>query len=297
MFTGLSDFLAPVVFDGDNYVRYNPLQVELGDPAVIFVFNIGKIFTRADSDFKFHSFSEYLGDSFSAILQQMDDLVILMDESHRYRAPASLKAINNLKPILGLEYTATPKESQKNVLYSFNLAQSIGKFIKTPTVVTRTNLTTSDAEEIDKLKILDGLALHEKKKARMEEYCQANRLPFVKPFVLISTRDTTHASAIKTMIEDDSFHNGLYKNKVIEIHSGTSGAESDINIERLLSVEQPSSTVEVVVHVNMLKEGWDVKNLCTIIPLRASISEILTEQTIGRGLRLPFGTLTGDPGT
>ena len=295
MFTGLSDFPAPVVFDGDNYVRYNPLQVELGDPAVIFVFNIGKIFTRADSDFKFHSFSEYLGDSFSAILQQMDDLVILMDESHRYRAPASLKAINNLKPVLGLEYTATPKESQKNVLYSFNLAQSIGKFIKTPTVVTRTNLTTSDAEEIDKLKILDGLALHEKKKARMEEYCQANRLPFVKQFVLISTRDTTHASAVKAMIEDDSFHNGLYKNKVIEIHSGTSGAESDINIERLLSVEQPSSTVEVVVHVNMLKEGWDVKNLCTIIPLRASISEILTEQTIGRGLRLPFGTLTGDP--
>jgi type III restriction enzyme len=295
MFTGLSDFPAPVVFDGDNYVRFSPQQVELGDPAIIFVFNIGKIFTRADTDFKFHSFSEYLGDSFAAILKQMDDLVILMDESHRYRAPASLKAINNLKPVLGLEYTATPKESQKNILYSFTLAQSMGKFIKTPTVVTRTNLTTADAEEIDKLKILDGLALHEKKKARMEEYCAANRLPLVKPFVLISTRDTTHASAIKAMIEADTFHDGRYKGKVIEIHSGTSSTESDINIERLLSVEQPSSTVEVVVHVNMLKEGWDVKNLCTIIPLRASISEILTEQTIGRGLRLPFGTLTGDP--
>jgi len=51
------------------------------------------------------------------------------------------------------------------------------------------------------------------------------------------------------------------KNKVIEIHSGLPGAESDINIERLLSVEQPSSTVEVVVIVNMLKKVGTLKTL------------------------------------
>jgi len=39
----------------------------------------------------------------------------------------------------------------------------------------------------------------------------------------------------------------------------------------------------------MLKEGWDVKNVYVIVSLRASVSEILTEQTLGRGLRLPFG--------
>ena len=70
--------------------------------------------------------------------------------------------------------------------------------------------------------------------------------------------------------------------------------ESVDNIKRLLSVESPRSSVEIVIHVNMLKEGWDVTNLYTIIPLRASISEILTEQTIGRGLRLPFGRVIGD---
>jgi type III restriction enzyme len=43
----------------------------------------------------------------------------------------------------------------------------------------------------------------------------------------------------------------------------------------------------VVIHVNKLKEGWDVRNLYTIVPLRASASDILTEQTLGRGLRLP----------
>lgn len=73
------------------------------------------------------------------------------------------------------------------------------------------------------------------------------------------------------------------------------GAEKDENIEKLLSLEDPDNSIEIVVHVNMLKEGWDVNNLYTIIPLRASASETLTEQTIGRGLRLPYGQRTGVP--
>ena len=43
-----------------------------------------------------------------------------------------------------------------------------------------------------------------------------------------------------------------------------------------------------------LKEGWDVNNLFTIIPLNAAKSDILAMQTIGRGLRLPFGQATGN---
>jgi type III restriction enzyme len=196
MFIGLSDFPVPDVFDGDNYLRFRP-EAGLFDEnqCRVFIFNISKIFTaRTDTEFKFHRFNEYLGNSFSAILQEMDDLVVLMDESHRYRGEASLNAINHLKPVVGLEFTATPKYKH-NVIYSFNLAQSIGRYIKTPTVVTRTNLTTSDAEEIERLKLLDGMARHELKKGRLIEYCQANDLPLVKPFVLISTRDTNHAPA------------------------------------------------------------------------------------------------------
>ncbi len=293
MFVGLEGFPQPAVFDGDNYLRFSPGQRSLYGEANIFVFNISKIFKRGDVDFKFHQFQEELGESFSAMLREMDDLVILMDESHRYRAPASINAINHLRPVLGLEYSATPK-NKDCVVYSFTLAQAMGRFIKTPTVVTRTNLTTSDEQEIVKLKLLDGMALHEAKKARLAEYCFATGLPTVKPFVLVSTKDTDHAKAVREQIESVSFYDGRYRDKVIEIHSNQTGAESDENIQRLLSVENPSNTVEVVVHVNMLKEGWDVKNLYTIIPLRASISEILTEQTIGRGLRLPFGDVTGD---
>jgi type III restriction enzyme len=43
----------------------------------------------------------------------------------------------------------------------------------------------------------------------------------------------------------------------------------------------------------MLKDGWDVTNLYSIIPLRVAASLTLREQTIGRGLRLPYGKITG----
>ncbi len=65
-------------------------------------------------------------------------------------------------------------------------------------------------------------------------------------------------------------------------------------IERLLKVEATSEPTEIVIHVNMLKEGWDVTNLYTIVPLRAANARILIEQSIGRGLRLPYGKRTGN---
>jgi type III restriction enzyme len=81
---------------------------------------------------------------------------------------------------------------------------------------------------------------------------------------------------------------------VITVHSNQRGEERDETVERLLSVERPSDTpTEIVIHVNMLKEGWDVTNLYTIVPLRTASSRTLVEQSIGRGLRLPYGKRTG----
>ena len=64
-------------------------------------------------------------------------------------------------------------------------------------------------------------------------------------------------------------------------------------ITRLLKVEHTEEPTEIVIHVNMLKEGWDVTNLYTIVPLRAANARVLIEQSIGRGLRLPYGVRTG----
>ncbi|MFN7013422.1 MAG: hypothetical protein ACK4ON_04025, partial [Bacteroidia bacterium] len=68
------------------------------------------------------------------------------------------------------------------------------------------------------------------------------------------------------------------------------------DIERqFVTLENTDNEIEIVIHVNMLKEGWDVTNLYTIVPLRAANASILVEQTIGRGLRLPYnGSRTGD---
>ena len=77
------------------------------------------------------------------------------------------------------------------------------------------------------------------------------------------------------------------------MHSNQQGSERDDTVQKLLSVESPDEPTEIVVHVNMLKEGWDVHNVYVIASMRSSVSEILTEQTLGRGMRLPFGTYTG----
>lgn len=116
----------------------------------------------------------------------------------------------------------------------------------------------------------------------------------MKPFMLVVCSDTNHAAWVESYIQSDEFKAGKYKNKVITVHSKKSGAESDFNTRLLLGVEQANNPVEIVIHVNMLKEGWDVNNLYTIVPLRTAASKILREQMVGRGLRLPYGKRTGD---
>ena len=81
---------------------------------------------------------------------------------------------------------------------------------------------------------------------------------------------------------------------MLEVHSGTKGDEKDDIVAKLLTVEDAANPIEIVVHVNMLKEGWDVRNLYTIVPLRKADSKTLIEQSVGRGLRLPYGVRTGE---
>lgn len=301
IFKGLeAEMGRPKVYDGENYIRYparfvqGEIEIEKTSEIQLFIFNIGKIFnSKTDTTFKFHKYQETLGSSFADVLAKFDDLVICMDEAHRYYAPASMKAISYLKPILGLEFTATPK-SHSNVIYSYDLAKGAGKYLKIPVVMGRTNTGGYSAEDIEEMKIRDGLTLHENRKKVVYQYCLDNNLDYVKPIVLIACKDTEHAKKIRAMIDSDSFNNGRYRGKVIEIHSNMKGEETEENIRKLLSIESAQNPVEIVLHVYKLKEGWDVNNLFTIIPLNAAKSDILALQTIGRGLRLPFGVITGN---
>lgn len=303
IFKGLeAEMGCPKVYDGENYTTYPTLYDQMSltlmktSEIQLFIFNISKIFnSRTDTQFSFHKFKENLGMSFADVLSGFDDLVICMDEAHRYYAPASMQAINYLKPILGLEFTATPK-STSNIIYSYDLARgAVEGYLKTPVVMGRSNMAGYSDKDIEEMKILDGLTLHEHRKTVLREYCNEHKdVNYVKPIVLIACKDTNHAKHIRELIDNDKFQNGKYRGKVIEIHSNMKGEETEENVRLLLSIERSDNPIEVVLHVYKLKEGWDVNNLFTIIPLNAAKSDILAMQTIGRGLRLPFGRATGN---
>lgn len=303
VFKGISEFAIspPVLTTGETYER----QIASGGslfPTTINIFNIAKISSevRGGRSPRIRSFREEIGESYFDYLASLPDLVLLMDESHRYRATAGMRAINELKPLLGLELTATPfVESPRgpiafrNVIYDYPLARAMEDgFVKEPAVVTRKdfNPVGKSPEAIQKLKLEDGIRLHESVKVDLETYARENDDRIVKPFALVIARDTTHATELMKLIQSDEFFKGRYADKVIQVDSSVREEET---VEKLLTVEQNDNPVEIVIHVNMLKEGWDVTNLYTIIPLRAANARTLIEQSIGRGLRLPYGRRTG----
>lgn len=306
VFEGIGEFAIypPDVITGETYEASGQLLHDL-HKVKINIFNISKINSevRGGKSPRIKRLSEYIGQSYFDYLAGLPDLVLLMDESHRYRASAGVRAINELKPILGLELTATPfTESPKgpvpfrNVIVDYPLARAIADgFVKDPAVVTRKDFNPSGmtAEDIEVLKLEDGVRLHEQVKAELFTYAKNTGLPVVKPFVLVIAKDVTHAAKLADTINSDTFFGGQYAGKVIQVDSSKTGAEEEEMIAKLLTVEHADNPTEIVIHVNMLKEGWDVTNLYTIVPLRAANARTLIEQSIGRGLRLPYGRRTG----
>ena len=307
VFTGISEFAinSPIIITGENYETNARTILDPQIPCKINIFNISKINSevRGGKSPKIKRLSEYIGESYFDYLSQLKDLVILMDESHRYRASAGIRAINELKPLMGLELTATPSiETSKkpvyfqNVIYEYSLGKAITDgFVKDPAVVTRKDFNPASLSPaaIEQIKLEDGIYLHENIKAELKIYALQTGKPIVKPFMLVIARDTTHATQLLELIKSDEFAAGFYKDKVIQVDSSKTGSQEDEMVEKLLKVEHPDEPTEIVIHVNMLKEGWDVTNLYTIVPLRAANSQILIKQSIGRGLRLPYGKRTG----
>ncbi|MGC9975431.1 MAG: DEAD/DEAH box helicase family protein [Syntrophales bacterium] len=307
VFQGIGEFVhsRPRIITGDNYEEVR--QAELFKYEIhVNIFNIGKINaeTRGGKSPRIKRLTECLGISYFNYLTSLDDLVVLMDESHHYRADRGMEVINELNPVIGLELTATPQVERgggaikfKNVVYEYSLSKAIRDgFVKEPAVATRKDFdpTHYTPEDLDRIKLEDGIRLHEDTKVALDIYARDAKTSLVKPFVLVVSQNTEHARKLKEMIISQGFFDGYYADKVMEIHSNQTGGEKDENIERLVSLENPSNRIEIVIHVNMLKEGWDVTNLYTIIPLRTATSVTLREQTIGRGLRLPYGKRTGN---
>ncbi len=307
VFKGIHHFVfqPPEIITGENYdYRAAQVQSSLLSPVTINIFNIAKINSevRGGKEPRIKRIKEVLGDSYFNSLATLPDLVLLMDESHRYRASAGVRSINELNPLFGLELTATPfvETSRgpvpfKNVVMDYPLARAMADgFVKEPAVVTQRGFNAADhnPEDIERIKLEDGIRLHEITKVELITYARENGVATVKPFMLVIARDTTHAAQLLTTVQ--TLFEGRYQGKAIQVDSSKSGAEEEEMITRLLAVESVNEPTEIVIHVNMLKEGWDVTNLYTIVPLRAANARTLIEQSIGRGLRLPYGKRTGN---
>lgn len=309
VFPGIPDFAItpPQIITGDDYNQVGGLFDNPNDDRVrINIFNISKIDSDKDARGlpRVRRMAEYLGQSYFDYLSGLKDLVLIMDEAHRYRANAGMAAINELHPVLGIELTATAKSTGakgkpfRNIAYEYNLAHAIHDgFVKKPAVVGRSDFDKNlygQSDELENLKIKDGIKVHESIKAELQVYADNKKKKLVKPFMMIVAENIAHAEEIEAKIKSDDFENGRYKDKVIVVNSKQNGELKDEVLQRLLMIEDANEPTEIVIHVNMLGEGWDVNNLYTIVPLRAANSKILVEQSIGRGLRLPYGELTGE---
>ena len=105
------------------------------------------------------------------------------------------------------------------------------------------------------------------------------------PKMLIICEDTTVVPVVNQFLIQE----GLVQEDIMEIHSNRQGEigqdEWEQVKQRLFDIDK-HKTPKAIISVLMLREGFDVNNICVIVPLRSSSSYILLEQTIGRGLRL-----------
>ena len=124
------------------------------------------------------------------------------------------------------------------------------------------------------------------KKLRKLEADFAALDPQRHPKMLVVCEDTTVSPLVAQFLQDQE---GLSADEVMTIDSGKKAELGEKDWapvrERLFSVDR-HATPRVIVSVLMLREGFDVNNICVIVPLRSSQAQILLEQTIGRGLRL-----------
>src|ERR1035438_7837099 len=156
VFTGIAEFAtdAPEIITGDNYEAKAGTLFDQMLRCKVNIFNISKINSevRGGRSPKIKRLSEYIGESYFEYLAALPDLVLIMDESHRYRASAGVRAINELKPVIGLELTATPFVETakggvpfKNVILDYPLGRAMADgFVKEPAVVTRKNVRSEE---------------------------------------------------------------------------------------------------------------------------------------------------------
>lgn len=278
----------PKVITSENFRTSDVASALTDDGQVkLYVFTVQSLLKPTNSQVgrRTHKFQEGLGGAFYEHLDARADLIVFADEHHTYFGKAFSTAVRDLTPLALVGLTGTPHKQTKedDIIFRYPLTAAIAEqYVKTPVLVGR-----KDDRTDERTQLLDAIQLLEVKEQALTTYCSKAQRPFVHPILLVNCRDIEHAKEVVTYLTSNQFAEGRYSGEgvVLEVHSN----QSDKALEDLDRVEESGNPCRVIVQVGMLKEGWDVKNVYVIASLRASVSDILTEQTLGRGLRLPFG--------
>lgn len=280
-----------------------PAQLSFGreTPMLAFIFNIQQLIAPKEAEGATHGgtqdamrrkprrFDENAGVLFD-YLKNLDDLVVIADESHLYgsSAVAFNAALKELDPVAAIGLTASVDKKTDHVIYEYPLYRAIqGKYVKAPVLAFRkTGYGTDEASEEQQLR--DALQLRALKQAYYDSYAASQNRDHVNAVVFVVCSDVEHATQVAQLLRTPEYLG--HDDAVLQVDSKH---EDDLTQRRLNELDQPESPVLAVVSVNKLKEGWDVKNIAVVVTLRAMVSEVLTQQTMGRGLRLPFGKYTG----
>ena len=280
-----------------------PAQLSFGreTPMLAFIFNIQQLIAPKEAEGDTHGatqdamrrkprrFDENAGVLFD-YLKALDDLVVIADESHLYGASAVAfnAALKELDPAAAIGLTASVDKKTDHVIYEYPLYRAIqDKYVKAPVLAFRkTGYGTDEAYEEQQLR--DALQLRALKQAYYDSYAASQNRDHMNAVAFVVCSDVEHATQVADLLRTPEYLGR--ESAVLQVDSKH---EDELTQRRLDELDRPESPVLAVVSVNKLKEGWDVKNIAVVVTLRAMASEVLTQQTMGRGLRLPFGRYTG----
>ena len=298
---------APQVVSPGNYGAWRAGQSELfrnaSDGPMVFVFNVSQLIepkkanatagTEEGMRRKIRDHQEESGSLYDYLVN-LDDLVVIADESHLFgtSAKAFNQALKDLRPAATIGLTASASDTD-HVIFHYPLYSAIEDgYVKSPMLVYRENGYPKDSAEEAQLR--DAVSLLRNKEAAYESYGKANfpgetgERKRTKPLLLVVCESVAHADEVTKILQGPGYFGD--PEAVLQFDNKHNDA---VTLRRLDELDSPASTVRAIVSVDRLKEGWDTKRVAVMCALRAMSSDILTQQTMGRGLRLPFGVRTG----
>jgi len=244
------------------------------------------------------------------IVRDIEELIVLNDEAHHIHDPrmAWFKSIedihNRLKQkganlSMQIDVTATPKHNNGAIFVQTvadyplveAISQNVVKHPVLPDAASRAKLVEQQsAKYTEKYADYIHLGVIEWRKA----YAEHEKLG-KKAILFVMTDDTRNCDDVAEYLES---HYQDLKGAVLVIHtknngeitearSGKGKEELELLRKQANEIDAMDSPYKAIISVMVLKEGWDVRNVTTIVGLRpySAKSNILPEQTLGRGLR------------